>query len=360
MFRIHMLPAYHGDCLWVEFGKEDNPKFILIDGGTMGTWPDLKAKLLEEKQRFRGKLHIELFIVTHVDADHIGGALKLLGQLGSLGITFGDVWFNGYLHLDNKRMPPPDDKLGGKQGEQLSALIQDARLNWNQAFNRCAVMVPDVDPLPKFDVGGMTLTLLSPTFEKLQLLKPVWEREVKKAGLVPGEVYEVVETTTDTDVLGDKTVEQLANMPFESDTSKANGSSIAFLAEYEGKHVFFSADSHADVVYQSLKRGPLKGKDALELAAFKVSHHGSKGNTDKVLVNALPALHYLVSTNGDQFDHPDPEAIARIAVHGPVGKRLHFNYETRFNRDWCDWSRRKDWHYATNYGRDGKGLTVEL
>lgn len=68
MYRIHMLPAFHGDCLWVEFGKEDDPKFILIDGGTTGTWSVLKARLLLEKKRMGGKLHIELFVVTHVDS----------------------------------------------------------------------------------------------------------------------------------------------------------------------------------------------------------------------------------------------------------------------------------------------------
>lgn len=360
MFRIDMLPAFNGDCLWVEFGSDADPRFILIDGGTTGTWSDLKARVLHERQRMGGKLHIELFVVTHVDADHIGGALKLLEQSGPLGITFGDVWFNGYRHLDNQRMPAPDDVLGGKQGEQLSALIDDARLNWNQAFDRRAVMVPDTGPLPSVDIAGMTLTLLSPTFEKLQMLKPVWEKEVVKAGLVPGEAYEVVEAPTDRDILGDRTVEQLAEAPFRPDTSEANGSSIAFLAEFEGKRAYFGADAHAGVVRASLERGPLQGKAALEITAFKVPHHGSKNNTDVALVTALPAKHYLLSTNGDQHEHPDPEAVARIAVHGPAGKRLHFNYDTPFNSQWSLVGRRSTFHYSTAYGQDGKGLMVEL
>lgn len=360
MFRIHMLPAFNGDCLWVEFGKTAEPKLMLIDGGTTGTWPALKAKLLAERKRRGGKLHIELLVVTHVDADHIGGSLKLLGQLGPLGITFGDVWFNGYLHLDNQRAPAPSDVLGGKQGEQLSVLIDDARLNWNQAFDRRAVTVPDAGALPQFDIAGMTLTLLSPTFEKLQLLKPVWEAEVRKAGLVPGAAYEVVEAKTDSDILGDKSVEALADTPFKGDTSEANGSAIAFLAQYEGKQVFFGADAHADVVHASLKRGPLKSRSDIELAAFKVSHHGSKANTDVVLVKAMPAEHYLVSSNGDQFEHPDPEAIARIAIHGPAGKRLEFNYKTSFNRQWESASRRSAQKYVPRYGKDGEGLSVNL
>lgn len=360
MFRIHMLPAFNGDCLWVEFGNADDPKLMLIDAGTTSTWPALKAKLLAEKQRRNGRLHFELFVVTHVDADHIGGALKLLGQVGPLGLTFGDVWFNGYLHLDNQRAPAPSDVLGGKQGEQLSVLIDEARLNWNQAFDRHAVMVPNAGALPAYDIAGMSLTLLSPTFDRLQALKPVWEAEVRKAGLVPGDAYEVVEGKTDSDILGDKSVQDLADSPFKGDTSEANGSAIAFIAQFEGKQVFFGADAHADVVHEALKRGPLRNKNSMDLAAFKVSHHGSKANTDVELVQALPARHYLVSSNGDQFEHPDPEAIARIAVYGPAGKRLDFNYRTRFNKQWDSVTRKTDWTYSTQYGKNGEGLVVDL
>ena len=359
MFRVHMLPAFHGDCLWVEFGRDDDPKVILIDAGTPSTWPALKAKLLAERARRNGKLHIELFVVTHVDADHIGGALKLIGQLAPLKMTIGGVWFNGYLHLDNQQVPPTD-VLGPKQGEQLSALIKDAGLRWNAHFDRRAVMVPDTGPLPEANFAGLRLTLLSPSFAALQALKPEWEKEVRKAGLVPGDAYEVVEDKADSDILGDEPVQDLADIPFRADTAKANGSSIAFLAECEGKVAFFGADAHADVIHAALKRGPLKDKESLALAGMKVPHHGSKANTDVALVKALPARHYLVSSNGNQFEHPDPEAIARIAVHGPAGKQLDFNYKTAFNKQWDSAARKAEYKYATKYGKDGEGLVVDL
>ncbi|MEZ5082471.1 MAG: hypothetical protein R2750_03330 [Bacteroidales bacterium] len=41
----------------------------------------------------------------------------------------------------------------------------------------------------------------------------------------------------------------------------------------------------------------------------KVSHHGSKSNISKKLLDLLDAKHYLISTNGDRHNHPDPEAI---------------------------------------------------
>ena len=74
MFKIEMLPAGHGDCLWIEYGSKEDPFRILIDGGTTGTYKRLKKRLenlSEEDRKF------ELLIVTHIDADHIAGILKL-------------------------------------------------------------------------------------------------------------------------------------------------------------------------------------------------------------------------------------------------------------------------------------------
>ena len=33
MFTIEMLPAAHGDCLWIEYGSGQEVRRILIDGG---------------------------------------------------------------------------------------------------------------------------------------------------------------------------------------------------------------------------------------------------------------------------------------------------------------------------------------
>jgi hypothetical protein len=44
IFRIDMLPGREGDCLWIEYGDEDRPRRILIDGGRKVAWNTLKKR----------------------------------------------------------------------------------------------------------------------------------------------------------------------------------------------------------------------------------------------------------------------------------------------------------------------------
>ena len=95
MFRIEMLPAAHGDCLWIEYGRGPQARRILIDGGPAHTYPALRERILHlptDQRRF------ELLVVTHIDSDHIGGMVKLLAD-SSFDLKISDAWFNGHKHL---------------------------------------------------------------------------------------------------------------------------------------------------------------------------------------------------------------------------------------------------------------------
>ena len=354
MFRIHMLAADHGDCLWVEYGDSHPPKRILIDAGTVGTYPRSLAPKVKATVEAEGSCKFELFVVTHIDADHIGGAIEFLKQAGATGVSIKEIWFNGYFHLSNTSA----SVLGAKQGEMLTPLVQNGPWTWNKHFKNLAVMVPDSGKLPTFNIAGMKITLLSPTFDKLKKLKPKWEKEIEKAGLVPGHAFELNEVLPD-GFLGGK-VEDWADTAFNEDTAEPNGSSIAFVAEYQGKRVLFGADALPGVLLGSLKRAPL-GKDSLPLKAFKLPHHASKNNVSREMIAAFPAEHYLVSTNGQQFGHPDEEAIARIlTVRKQSAKTLHFNCPSDFNSVWKSISHQNSWNYEARYGTSSDGLVVDL
>lgn len=354
MFRIHMLAADHGDCLWIEFGDTVPPKRILIDAGTVGCYPRSLLPKIQKTVEMEGSCKFELFVITHIDADHIGGAIEFLKQAGANAVSIEEIWFNGYFHLSNTSPAV----LGAAQGEKLTPLVQNGPWEWNKQFKNLAVMVPDKGKLPTFTFSGMRITLLSPSFEKLRKLKPKWGKEVQKAGLIPGQAFYLEDVLPDGFLGG--AVEDWADTAFKEDQAEPNGSSIAFIAEFEGKRVLFGADAHPTVLLESLKRAPLN-LETLPLCALKLPHHGSKNNVSKELIKAFPADNYLVSTNGQQFNHPDEEAIARILTQDKsAAKTIHFNVPTESNEVWKSKSYQSTWNYQTKYGSKPDGLVVTL
>ena len=72
----------------------------------------------------------------------------------------------------------------------------------------------------------------------------------------------------------------------------------------------------------------------------------------------MPARHYLVSTNGDIFHHPDDEAVARIVTGAPRGATLWFNYRTPRTARWDDAGLRAEHGYDVRYPADEAGGVV--
>lgn len=363
MFSIEMLPAGNGDALWIEYGPEGaaRPFRLLIDGGTAPTYDFLRARIAalpKDQRRF------ELLVVTHVDADHIEGAVRLL-QDESLNLEFGDVWFNGWKHLQ-------PDVLGGPAGEVLGMLLETKAIPWNHLFGDKAVIVPpdgELSPVPL--PGGLHLTLLGPTRRELDRLRPVWEKQVRVEGMVPGVVKDAQDYLARTprlrvppDLLGGlaAAVKDLARTPFDPDTSEPNGSSITLLAEFDRKTAVLAGDAHGGVMEGGVRRLlQERAVDHLEIDAFKLPHHGSKHNVSPGVVPLLPAARYLFSSNGARFGHPDPEAVARILVAKTGDPQLHFNYRTEHNEMWDDADLMHQHGYEVRYPDPGQlGLRVDL
>ncbi len=323
--QLELLPAHHGDCLLIEYGPAGAVRRILIDGGTPESFAAVDGRLAEIAEA----VPLELLVVTHVDEDHIGGTLAQLVKNASR-LRPKDVWFNAYKHL----FAP--DQLGPAQGEGLSTAIEAAQLEWNQAFREGSVVVPDDGPLPVIQLeGGATITLLSPSWEKLEQLRSKWEAACKKAKLIPGEGADpddVLGKRDPPEGLDEATVRALAKSKFTRDKSKPNGSSIAFIFEYGGKRLLLTGDAHPDVLVSSLDR---YSDEPVPVDAWKMSHHGSRGNLDKRLLDKVITSRYLFSTDSGTFGHPDPETIARIVTHHK-GAQLLFNYDTDYTRPWSE------------------------
>jgi beta-lactamase superfamily II metal-dependent hydrolase len=351
MLEIEMLPAREGDCLWIRYGEPDAPRQILIDTGRSATYKsELRPRLLNlpESQRT-----FELFVITHVDRDHIEGALSLLED-AALPVAFKDIWFNGYDHLQQAKL----ETFGAVQGERLTAALLERKTAWNKAWRGKAVALGK-GKLPKKTLdGGLTITLLSPDAQKLRNLIPTWLQECKDAGLIPGSKARRAEVGG-LERLGGLDVEKLAASKFDRESKEPNGSSIAFLLEYDGKRLLLGADAHEDRLLSSLKllAGAAK-RVALDL--FKVPHHGSDGNLSRELLEIVDCPRYLISTNGSYFKHPTPEAIARILKFGGREKTLYFNYDTKFTSPWKSAAFQTKYGYEAVYPAAGSAGTLRI
>jgi beta-lactamase superfamily II metal-dependent hydrolase len=371
MFTIDMLPAQRGDALWIEYGDPEDPHRVLIDGGikrTSKTLRDRIEKLPEKKRRF------DLLVITHIDLDHIAGVLELLRNPPA-GFEVDDVWFNAWEHLEAAQKIVDEGILGSKMGESVSALIKARNYPWNKFFNEGPVAILDDMSLPRKTLaGGMHLTLLSPTAQRLKNLMPAWRKEVEDAGLEPGGAGETLEglghpeEVADDGILGAAIdIRGLSEGPFKGDASPANGSSIAFLAEFEEKRCLFAGDAYATDLADAVKRAIAEENDGsqLKIGALKLSHHGGRKNTSATLLQRLRCPRYLFSTDGSSYDHPHDESVARVIVHGarPGEPRpsLIFNYRSDETKRWDDKELFDgDDPYEPIYPDADKGITVEL
>jgi len=377
-----MLPADEGDALWIEYDGDDGRVHrVLVDCGRKTAYRAVRARLATA-ERAGESLDFDLFVLTHVDADHIEGAVPLLGDRLFPPDRVRDVWFNGWRHLQGERVPP-DDRLGARQGEYFAALIRDRGFAWNAAFDHRPVAVEEQGPLPTATLaGGMRLTLLSPTWPRLEAMREAWARQLRDRPvghpdhIEPGDWRKALEVldrkpALQPDALGSDWVaswdparfDRYAAAPYAEDAKEPNGSSIALLAEHGGLSVLLAADAFPSVLEQSLARLRTERRLAapLPVNAVKLSHHGSQGNTSPEMVRAVRCRHWLVSTNGTRHQHPHPEAIARV-IEGARGRRpvLHFNYRCDESKVWDDDDLRVERDYSTVYGPREGGLRVEL
>jgi len=353
MLKIEILPAGHGDCIWIEYGNPDTPWRMLLDGGATGTY---RRSLLPKLDALRKKeREFELLVVTHIDGDHISGILELLEDK-DIGFRAKDIWFNGYRHLPDEA----PSTLGPVQGERLTDFLVKPNVSWNAAFDGRAVVIPQKGDLPRKKLdGGLVLTLLSPTLDRLAGLKPKWEDEVVKAGLDPNTPRpQEVESSDGFDLLDTSLpdVEELSSQFFSEDDSEANGSSIALMLEYEDRRVLLAGDAHPSVLKDGVDR--MGCGEKVTLTACKLPHHGSKANINRQLLETLDCKTYLFSTNGAYFKHPDREAVARVIKWGGANPQLAFNYRSRFNTLWESKPLREEYDYTVSFPKVGSEGTV--
>jgi len=379
---VKCYPAKNGDCFLISFGEnEEEKKYFLIDCGYVDTFQKyLKNDLIQISKR---GATLEKLILTHIDADHIQGAIRLLKDNNfEKFITINEVWHNTYRHFCEQKLgeicikqerilqqiirrgyPQSERRQGeqiisAKQGTTVGALLLQGKYSWNSDFNNRAVCIEQKSQLALNPDAN--IFLLSPDKQKLEKLKNLWDDELKKydTNFNSGnsELYDdafemLLSWEKEKPKLAPKqisataeTLEELLKSPLGEDKTATNGSSIAFILQVKNKKLLFLADAHPDLIVHSLKQYQNEGTIIFDL--IKVSHHGSFGNISRELLNTIDSERYLFSTNGQKNNHPDKETMAHIITRkADFHRKLYFNYIT-INSQYFE---KKDWMEEYNY-----------
>ena len=379
---VKVYPAKNGDCFLISFGKtEEEKKHLLIDCGYVDTFQKYLKDDLIEIRKSGGTL--EKLILTHIDADHIQGAIRLLKDNNSERfIAIKEVWHNTYRHLSEQKegeidvkqerilqqiirrgYPQNESKQGeqgisAEQGTTAGALLLQGKYSWNSDFNNQAICIEQKSKVTL--APEVNICLLSPDKRKLEKLKDLWTDELKRYGAnfnsgnskLYDDAFEMLLSwekqkpkVAPKQISATKeTLEELLKTPFDEDDTATNGSSIAFVLQVQNKKMLFLADAHPGLIVHSLNEYQKEGTIIFDL--IKVAHHGSFGNISREFLNRIDSERYLISTNGLKNNHPDKETIAHIVTRkADFHRKLYFNYITA-NSKYFD---RKDWMEQYNY-----------
>jgi hypothetical protein len=320
--KFEALRAKYGDCLMLHFGPDEDRQLVLIDGGPDTVWDETLKPRLDQLRAERNlddgqPLQIALLMVSHLDADHITGILKLMALLAdkpNAPYNVKKAWVNTFDDLTGEKpaigasfgaadiAALPATSLGAAlaqtksgielasvgQGRELRNLINTLVLQNNQPFNGLVTVDSPKNPTV---INGLKLTVVGPSQKNIDALKLDWAKNVKPK-LKEAKHTEVADYV---------------------DRSVYNLSSIVVLAEIDGKRILLTGDGRGDHALAGLKeKGLLDANGKIEVDILKLPHHGSERDVKLDYFQAIHAKHYVISANG-KFSNPDLPTLKMIS-----------------------------------------------
>ena len=362
MLMIRMYPAQNGDA----FLLSANGTNVLIDGGYAKTFD---AHIFNDLRDLEANGEcLDLIITTHIDSDHIGGVIRLLSLNDSSEdpkiIPIRNIWHNSLRSLTDRhesKIQPEDleildavrrrghpasvkqlgtelEEISAKQGSTLASLIHSGDYLWNGGDGTTSI---SVNSIQHFSLPGGTISVLTPSEQRLEELLKSWKRYLQRYGYkgsigsneVIDDAFEfgfehLSETPGKGPALISASYRKKLEDIYKPDTSITNGSSIATIVELGGTRLLMLADAWAEDVVETLLELQSSGCSMM-FDGIKISHHGSFYNTSPELLQIIDAPKYFVSSNGSKHDHPDIELLTAIVDRiADFPRTLYFNYST--------------------------------
>jgi hypothetical protein len=355
--KIHFIKAMSGDSFLIELGKGH---CILIDCGFKSTY-ESELKPLLQKLHNEG-CRIDLLVITHMDEDHIGGAISLIEDNGDCRnpkiIAIDNIWFNGIFdlccnndflssHLVEKLsetnykkiarlrgiflrlIGTGDGFVSAKHAEAFEVLCRDYNYVVNAEAKNGLIMAGD-----KINIGEWKISVLSPGEREVDCFAKWIDGNLISAlgrdykldqndfiGFIEKMIIAMAEDEDgscgrECISAGKTDIENWIGTSTLARMNEANRMSIVMEIECNEISMLFTGDSESGDWIERAKP---------QYDVVKLSHHGTTKPNIALLQN-INAEKILISTNGKK-NHPENDILARIFYKGI--RDVYFNYKIR-------------------------------
>lgn len=327
-FEIKIFQVFCGDCISIVYTDEEaNSKSIIIDAGYAQTYHrTLKQEIVKMKE-------IDLFVITHMDDDHIGGMASLINEYPTLPIK--KFWFN-YCPIDSDISTQMTNKISVGQALKLRNYL-----------SKNSTILPTILQGFECRIGLANLKVLSPnekSYEKYVKLFPTDETEKEFLSKISARENDY-----------SAAVESFRDVPFIEDSSIPNGGSIAFLFQLFDFKMLFLADAHPSVIVEGLTNLGFSKENKISVDYVKLSHHGSSFNINEALIEMIDCKNYIISTDGSKHQLPNKKTLSKILLSQTINDiNFIFNYDNQITRNIFTLKEQNQFGFELTYPSDGK------
>lgn len=302
------------DAIIMRFTDEDGIMHnILVDGGEIRSpkycYNDNLKKELENILCGGGS--IDLWVITHIDNDHIGGLYNFINDTDFFEAhhkQLKEVWMNYGGNGDYEVQKT--GTIGYHGGKALRDLLKEKQVCVKQGILAGYTA----------NICDTTITVVAPDEEAMMRYVEWWNsQEFNDAvqtseGLIKGGEWDY-----------DKKFKDFNLTQYEEDNEVKNNSSIAFVLSYHNHQLLFAADSCSSILMKGLIRTAIMKEGKLKLDFMHIPHHGSCRNISTLFFKNIDCSLYVITGNGaNQYHLPNKETIARLIAANPSGCELHF------------------------------------
>ncbi|QIL40614.1 MBL fold metallo-hydrolase [Pedobacter sp. HDW13] len=312
---IRILQTKCGDAIIIKHGQKPVQN-IVVDSGYMDTY--ITALKSQMKKFDKPNENFKLWILTHLDADHINGAVAFFRDKKFAPKRMPEeLWFNCF---DNFRIQEKSEEKSVDKGIEIRDFLKGSK----------TVLDNQILTGKNWTNQGLAIEVIAPGKAQYDLLGEKWEKEEaeyqkKKLGrlkAVENNDYE-------------NSIENLSSKRDrkESKNDINNLSSIAFILNFNGSKILFLGDATPNAIKQGLQVYLKESKEKkLKCDYVKLPHHGSIYNYSESLYGLIECSQFIICSNGDNSNKlPNKETLAKILCHPSRDKDKKINFIFNYN-----------------------------